>query len=158
MAAEFKSHVLMRDEKGALGIPFKRLLLAGVSGGFTYTVLRLGIPGWAVPGGAVCAVLVLVLTGMRGGLPLWQRLVLRLRGSLLLAAVHAPNSLFGQLATLLELPVDLVQVDGARVFAPVHQVDAVDLREWVTFSQPFKTQATDRLVVVDAPLDIGGDR
>lgn len=29
MVAEFKSHVLSRDEKGFMGIPFKRLLLAG---------------------------------------------------------------------------------------------------------------------------------
>ncbi len=41
MAADFKSHVLMRDEKGFMGIPFKRLLLAGVCGGLTYTIARI---------------------------------------------------------------------------------------------------------------------
>ena len=30
MVAEIKSHVLRRDEKGMFGIPFKRLLGAGI--------------------------------------------------------------------------------------------------------------------------------
>ena len=33
MAVDFKSHVLLRDEKGLFGIPFKRWLGAGVGGG-----------------------------------------------------------------------------------------------------------------------------
>lgn len=152
MAAEFKSHVLMRDEKGALGIPFKRLLLAGVSGGFAYTVLRLGLPSWAISGGFGIGLLVLVMTGTRGGLSLWQRLLLRVRGSLLLAAVNAPNTLFGRLAALLELPVALAQLDGRQVFAPAHGDHAVDLREWVTFARPFDARSNDGLIVVDAPL------
>lgn len=45
MAADFKSHVLLRDEKGFFGIPFKRLLLGGVGGGLTYTVFNLAMPG-----------------------------------------------------------------------------------------------------------------
>lgn len=151
MAADFKSHVLMRDEKGMMGIPFKRLLLAGVSGGFAYTVLRLGLPGWAIPGGIVCALCVLIMTGTRGGLPLWQRLLLRARGSLLLAAVHVPEGLLGRFASLLELPVDLARLDGTQVFAPVQGDHAVDLREWVTFARPLDAEEHDGLVFLDAP-------
>jgi len=86
MSAEFKSHVLMRDEKGFFGIAFKRLILAAVAGGLAYSVSRFGAPGAAIPLGIGVALLVLVMSGTRGGLPLWQRLLLRGRGSLLLAA------------------------------------------------------------------------
>lgn len=63
MAADFKSHVLMRDEKGFMGIPFKRLLLAGVCGGLTYTLARLASPDWSIPVGIAVAVFALVMTG-----------------------------------------------------------------------------------------------
>ncbi len=96
MAADLKSHVLLRDEKGLLGIPFKRLLLAGVAGGMGYTLIRLVLPGWAAGAGVVVALGVLILSGTRGGLPLWQRWVLALRGSLLLAAVRQPEGLAGR--------------------------------------------------------------
>jgi len=43
MAADFKSHILSRDEKGFGGIPFKRLLFGGIAGGLTYTVFRLAL-------------------------------------------------------------------------------------------------------------------
>lgn len=159
MAADFKSHVLMRDEKGLMGIPFKRLLLAGVSGGFSYTLLRLGAPNWAIPGGVAFGILVLLMTGMRGGLPLWQRLLLHVRGSLLLAAVKAPNSAFGQIAHSLELPIDLAQLDAAQVFAPPHTEYAVDMREWVTFARPLDADQDNGLIFVDAPLaGAGGER
>lgn len=32
MAADFKSHILSRDEKGFGGVPFKRLLFGGIAG------------------------------------------------------------------------------------------------------------------------------
>ena len=41
MTADFKSHVLRRDEKGFAGIPFRRLLVSGVSGGLVYTLTRI---------------------------------------------------------------------------------------------------------------------
>ena len=91
MAADFKSHVLSRDEKGFGGIPFKRLLLGGVGGGFAYTLLRLISPGAAVPAGILVAVLSILLTSPRGGLPLWLRLWLRLRGALMLAGMKHPD-------------------------------------------------------------------
>jgi hypothetical protein len=156
IAADFKSHVLLRDEKGVFGIPFKRLLLAGVGGGLTYTVLGIALPNLAIPAGMIWALFVLVMTGTRGGLPLWQRLVYRLRGSLLLAAVHDTTGLFGKMATLLELPVELVQLDAAVIFVHAHSGEDLDMREWVTFARAAEADSGDGLVFVDAPMAESG--
>ena len=152
MSADFKSHVLMRDEKGFAGMPFKRLLLAGVSGGMSYTLIRIAAPGWAVPAGIVVTLLILILSGTRGGLPLWQRLMYRVRGSLLLAAARDTQGLFGSLAQALELPVELVQLDAALVFAPAQPNYDIDMREWVTFARAAEADRDDGLVFVDAPM------
>lgn len=152
MSADFKSHVLMRDEKGFFGIPFKRLLLAGVGGGLSYTVVNMALPGWSIPAGAILAIFVLVMTGTRGGLPLWQRLVYRMRGSLLLAAAHNPQGFFGSMANMLELPVELVKLDAAVVFAPVQPNYDIDMREWITFARTKEADRGDGLVFVDAPM------
>jgi hypothetical protein len=149
MAADFKSHVLSRDEKGLFGIPFKRLLLGGVGSGLTYTVFNLAVPGWSIPVAVVTALLIIILTGLRGGIPLWSRLIYRLRGSLLLIAAKYPRSPIGQLTEMLDMPVALMRLDGARVFVPPTPNMDVDLREWITFAH---AQETDGLVFVDAPL------
>ncbi len=49
MVAEFKSHVLSRDEKGFMGVPFKRLMLVGVGGGIVYTLGKFALPDVAIP-------------------------------------------------------------------------------------------------------------
>lgn len=149
MAADFKSHILLRDEKGLFGIPFKRLLLAGVGGGITYTLFNLTLPGGSVPLAVVTGCALIVLTAQRGGIPLWQRSIYRLRGSLLLIAARFPHSPFGRLIYLLEMPVDLVQLDGARVFAPPTGDVEIDLREWITFAH---AREQDGLIFVDEPL------
>jgi hypothetical protein len=66
MAADFKSHILSRDEKGFGGVPFKRLLFGGIAGGFTYTLCRFALPDLAIPAGVVVALLVVILTAPRG--------------------------------------------------------------------------------------------
>ncbi len=152
MAADFKSHVLLRDEKGFFGIPFKRLLLAGVGGGLTYTLCNIVLPAWAIPAGAALAVVSLVMSGTRGGLPLWQRLLYRVRGSLLLAAGRDAQGLFAGLAKSLELPVELVRLDAAVVFAPAQPSYDIDMREWVTFARAAEADHDDGLVFVDAPM------
>ncbi len=152
MAADFKSHVLLRDEKGFFGIPFKRLLLGGVGGGLTYTLFNIVMPGWAIPAGVVLAIFVLIMTGTRGGLPLWQRLLYRVRGSLLLAAARDTKGLFGSLAKSLELPIELVKLDAAVVFAPAQPNYDIDMREWVTFARAAEADRDDGLVFVDAPM------
>jgi hypothetical protein len=152
MAADFKSHVLLRDEKGFFGIPFKRLLLAGVCGGLTYTLFNIAMPNWAIPAGVVLALFALIMTGTRGGLPLWQRLMYRVRGSLLLAAARDSQGVFGQIGRSLELPVELVKLDAAAVFAPAQPNYDVDMREWVTFARASEADTDDGLVFVDAPM------
>jgi len=152
MAADFKSHVLLRDEKGFFGIPFKRLLLGGVGGGLSYTLCNIVMPTWAIPAGVILAIFVLIMTGTRGGLPLWQRLMYRVRGSLLLAAARDTKGLFGSLAQSLELPIDLVKLDAAVVFAPAQPNYDIDMREWVTFARAAEADRDDGLVFVDAPM------
>ena len=158
MAADFKSHVLMRDEKGFMGIPFKRLLLAGVCGGLSYTLARLASPDWSIPVGIAVGIFALVMSGTRGGLPLWQRLLYRLRGSLLLAAARDTQGFFGSLAKALELPVELVRLDAAVIFAPPQANYDVDMREWITFARASEADHDDGLVFVDAPMAEGAPR
>lgn len=152
MAADFKSHVLRRDEKGFFGIPFKRLLLAGVGGGLTYTVVNLALRNWSIPVAVVVVLAITVLTGTRGGLPLWERLMYRMRGMLLLSAASQPRGLAGQLAQALDLPLDLVRLDGAQVFAPPARHVEMDLREWITFATVPDADRDDGLVFVDPPM------
>jgi hypothetical protein len=53
MVAELKSHVLRRDEKGMFGIPFKRLLGAGMAGVIVFMIARIFFPVGAIPLGGV---------------------------------------------------------------------------------------------------------
>ncbi len=152
MAADFKSHVLRRDEKGFFGIPFKRLLLAGVGGGLTYTLFNITMPSGSILAGIVASLAVLVMTGTRGGLPLWQRLIYRLRGSMLLAAAYDRSGFFGQIARSLELPVELVKLDAAVIFAPAQPTYNIDMREWITFARAAEVDQDAGLVFVDAPM------
>jgi hypothetical protein len=152
MAADFKSHILSRDEKGFGGVPFKRLLFGGIAGGFTYTLCRFALPDLAIPAGVVVALLVVVLTAPRGGLPLWLRLWLNLRGSLLLAAASNPTGLASELAKLLNLPLDTAHLDGRTIFAPPAGLVEVDLLEWVTFARARDLDQGDGLEFVSSPL------
>lgn len=150
MAADFKSHVLRRDEKGVFGIPFKRLLLAGCGGGLTYTIINLVLRGWSIPLAIGVVILVIVLTSPRGGIPLWWRLVYRVRGTLLIVALHEPDSVSAQVAQLLNLRMDLMRLNGSVVFAPPDENRGeLDLREWVIYAE---AEAEDGLVFVDSPM------
>lgn len=152
MAADFKSHILSRDEKGFGGIPFKRLLLGGIAGGFAYTLFRFVLPDIAIPVGIVVALLLVALTAPRGGLPLWVRLWLNLRGSILLVAADDPNGMGAELAKLLSLSTDTAHLDGHRLFAPPAGLVEVDLSEWVTFARARDLDRGDGLVFVGSPL------
>lgn len=152
MSADFKSHILSRDEKGFAGIPFKRLLLGGVVGGLAYTVFRLTLPGAAIPAGIVTLFTVILLTGLRGGLPLWMRLWLSLRGWLLIQAASHPKGVIDELARLINLNTALARLSGEAAFASLRHAPDVDLREWATFARPHDLDRGDGLVFVDAPL------
>lgn len=152
MAADFKSHILSRDEKGFGGIPFKRLLLGGIGGGFTYALGRFALPDLALSAGLTVALLLVALTAPRGGLPLWLRLWLKARGSLLLAAAAAPTGWAAALAHLLALSSAAAVLDGDALFAPPAAHNEVDLAEWVTFARARDLDRGDALVFVPSPL------
>lgn len=149
MVAEFKSHVLRRDEKGFAGVPFKRLMLSGVGGGLVYTLGRFAVPDVAIPLALAVGLLLVALTAPRGGIPRWQRLLYRLRGSLLLAAARRPESLAGRLGRLAELPAELARLDGAALFAPPLAALEGDLAEWVTFALPADADRDDGLELLE---------
>lgn len=152
MSAEFKSHILRRDEKGFFGIPLKRLLLAGVGGGLGYTVIQMLLRQASVPLGIMLAVALLILTGTRGGIPLWQRLGYRLRGSVLITAARRPQSLAAKAASAWRLPLQLIQIDSALLFAAGDD-RGIDLREWITFAHARDSEA-DALSFVSTPGEI----
>ncbi len=153
MAADFKSHVLRRDEKGFMGIPFKRLLLGGVSGGMTLILARFAVGNLAFALAALTFILALALTGPRGGLPLWQRLLYRVRGSLMLAAERKPRSLAGRMGITLDMPTGLVALDAAVVFAPPEGEVEADMTEWITFARADEADHDTGLVFVEKPLE-----
>src|SRR5664279_6150174 len=101
--ATFKSNVLVREEKGFAGIPFKRIMLAFMGGALAYMFSRFVVGGWSVLVGAASAVLTILLTAPRGGIPLWQRLLYRVRGRLIVAQIDAPDSWLASLGKFLEL-------------------------------------------------------
>ena len=63
-----------------------------------------------------------------------------------------PPGRFPSPQQVLEMPVELVRLDGARVFAPPTLNMDVDLREWITFAH---ASEEDGLVFVDSPLKGG---
>jgi hypothetical protein len=155
MAADIKSHVLRRDEKGFMGIPFKRLLLGGVSGGMMLILARFAFGNLAFVLAALTFFLALTLTGPRGGIPLWQRLLYRARGSLMLAVERKPSSPAGRIGTSLDLPADLVTLDAHVVFAPPEGEVQVDMTEWVTFASAAEVDRDGGLVFMEKPLEEG---
>jgi hypothetical protein len=153
MAADLKSHVLRRDEKGFAGIPFKRLLLGGVSGGMTLIITRFAFGNLAFVLAVIAFVLALALTGPRGGLPLWQRLLYRVRGSLMLAAERRPRSISGRVGTAFDMPTGLVTLDAAIIFAPPEGEIPVDMTEWITFASAAEVDHDSGLVFLEKPLE-----
>ena len=77
--ATFKSNILVREEKGFGGIPFKRIMLAFMGGALTYMLSRFVVGGWSALVGVSAALGTVLLTAPGGGIPLWQRLLYRLR-------------------------------------------------------------------------------
>jgi hypothetical protein len=153
MAADLKSHVLRRDEKGFMGIPFKRLLLGGVSGGMTLIIARFAFGNLAFLLAALTFFLALALTGPRGGIPLWQRLLYRVRGNLMLAAERKPKSITGRLGTTFDMPTGLVTLDAGMIFTPPEGEVEADMTEWITFAHAGEADHDSGLVFVEKPLE-----
>ena len=134
--AEFKSHVLMRDEKGMFGIPFKRLLACGLGGGMVTTVSKIPFPEWSVLLGILGFFVLLILTAPRGGIPRWKHLVYDWQWQLLVAAATAPSSALGKVGRELHLPVEWLDIDGDVVFNPAEEnAPRTALTDWVSFAR-----------------------
>ncbi len=131
----FKSHILRRDEKGMFGIPFKRLLGCGLVAGALFTMLRLALPDYAVPLGAVSLVLLLIYTTPHGGIPRWRHIALGVQWRLLSAAALSPRSLAGQIGRAFGFPTDQIDIDSDHLFN-VHEEGAprTAFTDWVSFS------------------------
>jgi hypothetical protein len=154
LVAELKSHVLVREEKGAAGIPFKRLLLAGVGGGLVYTLGKVAMPDSALLLAVATGLSFLFYTAPRGGIPRWQRMLYRFRSNLLLAARDNPDGLSASIVRLLDLPLEEIAVRGETAFAPPTVSPEVDFTEWVTFAYAADVDTDDGLVLVDS-LEVG---
>ncbi len=150
MVAEFKSHTLSRDEKGFAGVPFKRLMLAGVGGGLTYTLGKFVVPDWAVLLAVGVGLLLIILSATRGGIPRWQRMLYQVRGGLMLASLQRPESVRGKFARFLELPTHLVKLEGSALFAPPQNPNTGDWAEWVTFARVADADQGDSLTFMEA--------
>jgi len=139
--AEFKSHVLRRDEKGVFGIPFKRLLGCGLGAGALLTVSRTFAPDYAVIASAACFVSLLVLTAPSGGIARWKHILYSVRWRMLTAASLAPKSVAGQLAHALGVPGAGIDIDADSLFRTDEDAPRTDLSDWVSFSQPLTADA-----------------
>jgi hypothetical protein len=150
MVAEIKSHVLRRDEKGFLGIPFKRWLLSGVIGGMVFAVGSIALSGGGIALGFGVALGVLILTGERYGMPRWLRWWLAWRGLLILRAVAHPQGLAARLTDWLDIPVQAVMVvEGDQLFAPPSDTTLVEPSEWISLLDPHAEN--DDLIFIDQP-------
>src|SRR5260221_14478580 len=89
--ATFKSNVLVREEKGFAGIPFKRIMLAFMGGALAYMFSRFVVGGWSALVGVATAGLTGILNPPRGGIPLLQPLLYRLRGRPIVGQIDAPG-------------------------------------------------------------------
>lgn len=135
MAAQFKSNVRRREEKGFGSVSMKRLIFCGVGAVLVFMTLRLTPLAWlSLPALVGVFAALLILSGPRGGLPLWQRILLGWRGSLVLAAVKRPGGLAAQLAQGLSLNPEIARLRGERVFAVQTTSLDDDPGEWTLFA------------------------
>ena len=137
--AEFKSHVLKRDEKGVFGIPFKRLLGCGLGAGALFTGLRIALPNIAFIAGAASFVTLLVLTMPRGGIARWKHTQYGVRWQLLTAAALTPKSVAGKFAQALGIPGEGIDIDSDSLFRAADDTPRTHLSDWVSFTHPLSS-------------------
>lgn len=147
MAAQFKSNVRIREEKGFGSVSMKRLIFCGVGAVLIFMVVRFTpLASIALPVLVVVFGLLLALTGERGGLALWKRLLSGLRGLILLAALRHPAGPALHLARLLRLDPSAARLHPQRVFdAGASETVDVDLSEWVMYADLAEAEAAPGL-------------
>ncbi len=149
MVADFKSHILRREEKGAFGIPFRRLLFAGMAGGISYSILQGFGPLTGVPVALFAGIAYLILSAPQGGIARWQRFLFGVQGWLMLVALNAPQSLVGQIAHVLHLTDNALMLDGNELFHAENVASQNSLHDWVVYT---RASDTDGLAVQDRAL------
>src|SRR5579859_4211094 len=150
--ADFKSNVLLRDEKGFLGIPLKRLILSGMAGGMFYAIVKIFIGETALPFAVVVFISVVIMTSPKGGLPRWQRLLYRLRGSLIVAMLDRSDSLPASIGKFFELKVEYVALEGQQIFAAAEDTEGFvefDWSDWTLYADTQQAKANDGLIIVE---------
>jgi len=150
MTVEIKSHIIRRDEKGFFGIPFKRLLLAGMVGGGTvmFTQNLFG-SGFGIGFAVVVTISTLIMTASRGGVPAWKRLRYSLAARLLLAANQ--DTALRQITDLLNISPNQINLDSTHLFGSQHSPTLTRPEEWVVYTDLDK----HGLTLVDSPTGAG---
>ena len=140
-----KSHTLRRDEKGLFGIPFKRLLVAGMSGGILLSLTQNALgDAAAFPIAFAGALAALILTASRGGIPLWRRLIYGVRARALLVARDNP-----QLMKALNASSDELTLDARHLFKAAALPSVTAVTDWTLYRDP--TDLMQALALVDGP-------
>ncbi len=150
--ADFKSHVLRREEKGMFGIPFKRLLFSGLGGGLIMSITKIPFPDLSVALGIAGAIALIILTAPRGGIPRWKVIVHDWRWRLITAAVLAPSSLMGSLGKAFQAPAEPLDIDGNTLFnAEDENAPRTELTDWVSYARLSDVHTGDGLVLRKSP-------
>jgi len=108
-----------------------------------FMVLRLtSLTGMALP--VLIGVFsgLLLLTGPRGGLPLWHRLLLGLRGSLVVAAAQHPHSIAAKIATALNIDATIAHLHHQQLFETQSDDFAKDVTEWAVYADLEEAEMT----------------
>jgi hypothetical protein len=150
MAAHFKSNVRLREEKGFGSISMKRLIFCGVGAVLIFMLLRLTpLAGLSLPALVTVFAGLLILSGARGGLPLWQRVLLGWRGGIVLRAAKRRDGLDAQLAQVLSLNPAAAYLHGERLFAASMQSVDGDPGEWTLFANLDELEGAGGLRLVE---------
>lgn len=152
MAAQFKSNVRLREEKGFGSISMKRLIFSGVGAVFIFMGSRMTpLAAFALPILVISFGVLLMLSGSRGGIPLWQRLLLGWRARLLLAAHDDPDGLASQLVVALNLRPSDTRLQAKRLFQQKTSLVEANSSEWAIFNDVAEAQSGEaRFLFVDA--------
>ncbi len=151
MAAQFKSNVRVREEKGFGSISMKRLIFCGVGAVLIFMTLRFTpLATIALPMLLGVFAGLLVLTGPRGGLPLWHRLMLGLRGGLVVAAARHPAGIAALIARALNVDVSVAYLSQRQIFTVQSSMVAdEDVNEWAVFADLNEAETTGGLHFVN---------
>ncbi|MCB9460182.1 MAG: hypothetical protein H6670_11080 [Anaerolineaceae bacterium] len=151
MAAQFKSNVRLREEKGFGSISMKRLIFSGTGAVFLFMGSRMTpFSSLSLPILLISFVALLMLSGSRGGLPLWQRLMLGWRARLMLAAAEHPTGAASQIVLALNLDAAETHLKSTDIFRSRRGFTQRTEGQWAIYNNVREaTQDGTRLLVVD---------